>query len=72
MEKDLRRIVFEKLLPDFWNFESNEVTYEILSEIFSFLDENSLSASAIVPILNLLCNRDVSASIKKPSNFQKK
>ena len=72
-EKDLRQIVCEKLVPDSWNVQTSQVSYKILSEIFSFLDENSLSVNAnVVPILSLLCNRDVSSVIKNTSNFQKK
>lgn len=70
---DLKKIVYEKELPTTWN-KDNKITYQVLSEIFSFFEENSLTVEVnLVPVLNFLCNKDVSPIVRKPvSNFRKK
>ncbi len=70
-KENLKEIVYQNKPPTFWG-QNDKLNYEMLSEIFCYLEENNLSFSNIVPVLNLLCGRDVASVIKKPSNFYKK
>ena len=68
---------FEKLfnkneLPDSWDASKCKVTYNMLTEIFFFMEQQSISWTFLIPILNLLCGSDISNKIKVPSNFQRK
>lgn len=63
--------MYQKKRPESWG-EDDKLNYKMLSEIFSYFEDNNLSFSNIVSVLNLLCGRDVAFVIKKTSNFYKK
>eukprot|EP00111_Clytia_hemisphaerica_P012439 TCONS_00036500-protein len=68
----INKILCDKELPEYWGKDS-KVTFRMLSEIFSYLDENRLSNSgSLVSILDVLCGKETLPIIKKPSNFIRK
>ena len=75
-KSDLRLIIFERALPENLKKGQVSITYGVLQDIFSIIEdsdgsERPLSPSNICDCLNLLCGRDVSSFVKKPSHFLK-
>ena len=61
-KSDIKHIICKK--------DKVRITYRVLSDIFSVIDEESLSPKDVIaPCLTLLCGWDVSNVVVKPSNF---
>ena len=41
-QKLLNSVVFSNSLPDFWNPDTDKLTYGVLNEFFKFVEENKL------------------------------
>ena len=72
----LRHVVFERSMPENLKKVQVSITYGVLKDIFSIIEdsdgsEGPLSVSNICDCLNLLCGRDVGNLVKKPCNFLK-
>ena len=75
-KSDLRHIIFERSMPENLIKVQVSITYGLLKDIFSIIEdsdgsERPLSVSNICDCLNLLCGRDVGNLVKKPCNFLK-
>ena len=73
---DLRHIIFERSIPENLKKGQVSITYGVLQDIFSIIEDSDgserlLSLSNICDCLNLLCGRDVSNLVEKPCNFLK-
>ena len=69
-KSDIKHIICTGELPLSTEKDKVRITYRVLSDIFSVIDEESLSPKdVIVPCLTLLCGWDVSNVVGKPSNF---
>ena len=68
----LELLVMNGQVPDFWVVGRDRVTYGTLNNIFDVIDSNSLACSCVLQALNILCGRDISNIIKKPSNLRSK
>ena len=71
-KSDLRHIIFERAVPENLKKGQVNITYGVLQDIFSITEdsdgsERPLSPSNICDCLNLLCGRDVSSFVKKPT-----
>ena len=72
----LRHVIFERSMPENLKKVQVSITYGVLKDIFSIIEdsdgsERPLSVSNICDCLNLLCGRDVGNLVKKPCNFLK-
>ena len=75
-KSDLRHVIFERSMPENLKKVQVSITYGVLKDIFSIIEdsdgsERPLSVSNICDCLNLLCGRDVGNLVKKPCNFLK-
>ena len=75
-KSDLRHIIFERSMPENLIKVQVSITYGLLKDIFSIIEdsdgsERPLSVSNICDCLNLLCGKNVGNLVKKPCNFLK-
>ena len=71
-KSDIKNIIYENTLPLSLENCKIKITYKILSDIFSVINdvENPLSPrDVLIPCLNLLCGWDVTDVVGRPSNF---
>ena len=69
-KSDIKHIICTGTLPLSTEKDKVRITYRVLSDIFSVIDEESLSPKDVIaPCLTLLCGWDVSNVVGKPSNF---
>ena len=71
-KSDIKNIIYENKLPLSLENCKIKITYKILSDIFSVINdvENPLSPQdVLIPCLNLLCGWDVTDVVGRPSNF---
>ena len=73
-ESQLNEIFYAQKILDFWDVCSDEVTYNYMSQLISFVDKSSLSSQSLATALTLLCppKTNVCTKIEKPSNFHEK
>ena len=71
-EDDVKLLVSDSKLPQFWVAGESVITYKLLNYIFEVVDELNLSSTIIIKSVNMLCGHDIQSVIKQASNFRKK